>query len=143
MLKQKRFRQSWWPVYALALVMVGLLILAHGLAPSPGWRTFLDIGIVLGGYGLIMFWLETNSAALLDRSAVETDEPSVKLPEVEVILFPLSTHVQCHFYVGSDLAIDYSLLDHSNGNLHPNGNHHSAGTIPTLPEEAAHQFTNN
>ena len=142
MLKQKRSRQSWWPVYALAFVMVGFLFLVYRVAPSPGWRTYLDIGIVLGGYGLIMFWLDTNSTALLDRPAAGTDDPSVKSPEVEVILFPLSTHVQCHFYVGSVPAIDYSLPDHPTGNPHSNG-HHPARIMPALSEETPNQFTNN
>lgn len=142
MLKQKRSRQSWWPVYVLALVMVGFLFLAHRLAPSPGWRTFLDTGIVLGGYGLIMVWLETSSTPLVDRSAVETDDRSLKMPEVEVIPFPHSPHVQCHFYTGSVPAIDYRLSDGLTPSQHLNGRY-PARTMPTLPEDAAHPFTNN
>ncbi|MBE7550323.1 MAG: hypothetical protein HS126_04505 [Anaerolineales bacterium] len=142
MLKQKHSRQSWWPVYVLAFVMAGFLFLAHRLAPSPGWRISLDIGIVLGGYSLIMFWLETSSTPLVDRSAVETDDRSVKMPEVEVIPFPLSTHVQCHFYVGSVPAIDYRLSDGLTLSQRLNG-HYPARTMPALPEDAAHPFTNN
>jgi hypothetical protein len=47
---------SGWPLYAIALLMIGLLVLAHYLAPSSGWDKFLDISILVVGYGLLDWW---------------------------------------------------------------------------------------
>jgi hypothetical protein len=141
MVKQKRSRQTWWPLYALALMMVGLLILAQQLAPSPGWRHFLEVGVLVVGYSSMSLWLEKHPRVLLDRPAVEADSPAVKSPLGEMPS-PLSSHVQVHFYVASDPAIIYDMPEHPTSDLHSNGNHR-ASTIPSLPEEAAKRFTNN
>jgi hypothetical protein len=141
MVKQKRSRQSWWPVYALALMMAGLLILAHHLAPSPGWRHFLEVGVLVVGYSSMSLWLEKHPSVLLDRPSVEVDSPAVKSPLGEMPS-PLSSHVRVHFYVASDPAIIYDMPEHPTSNPHSNS-HHPAGTIPFLPEEAAKRFTNN
>ena len=137
MTKQKRSRQTWWPLYALALMMIGLLILAHRLAPSPGWRTFLDVGVVVVGYGLMMLWLETHSTALLDRPSAEVDNPAVESLQGE-----MSSLLSSQFYADADPAIIDGMPEHPTSNLGSNG-HHPASTIPSLPEEAAKRFTNN
>jgi len=142
MVKQKRSRQTWWPLYVWVLMIAGLLILAHRIAPSPGWRTFLEIGVVVVGYGLIALWLETHSTALLDRPAAEADSPAVESPLGE-IPSPLSSGVRVHFYVASDPALIYSMPEPSTSDLRSNGHHHPARIILALPEEAAKQFTNN
>jgi hypothetical protein len=142
MLKQKHCRQAWWPMYLLVLVLVGLLILAHRLAPSPGWRIFLEGGAVIVGYALVTFWLETHSTALLDQTSSETDNQASQLAEVEIIKFPLSSHVRCHFFIGSDPAITYEMPDHPINIPRSNG-HHPGRTFPSLPEEAARPFSNN
>jgi hypothetical protein len=142
MLKQKRSRQTWWPLYVLALIIVGLLFLAHHLAPSLGWRIFLEVGVLGFGYGLIAFWLDTHSDLLLDRPAAETNRPAVKLPLVEAPA-ELSSRVPVHFHVGSDPALDYSLPEPSTSDLRSNGHYHPARIILALPEEAAKQFSNN
>ena len=51
---------SWWQMYGIALLMVGLLALAQYVAPSPGWNKFLDIGILGLGYILMDWWLRSN-----------------------------------------------------------------------------------
>ena len=135
--KQKHSRQSWWPLYALVLMMAGLLILAHRIAPSPGWRTFLEIGVVVVGYGLIALWLETHSTTLLDRPAAEADSQAVKSPQGE-----MSSLLSSQFYADSDLAIIDGMPEHPTSDSHMNG-HHPASPLPFLPEEAAKRFTNN
>ncbi len=131
MAKQKRSQQTWWPVYALALLMAGLLILAHRLAPSPGWRTFLDVGVLVIGYSSISLWLEKHPEVLLDRPSTETDSPEVMAPELEMPS-PLLSHVQLHFYVYSDPVIIYGEPEHPTDKLRLNGQ-----TILSLQEEAA------
>lgn len=136
MAKQKRSRQTWWPLYGLALMMVGLLILAHHLAPSPGWRHFLEVGVLVVGYSSMSLWLEKHPSVLLDRPPVEADSPAVKSPLGEMPS-PLSSRVQVYFYVASDPAIIYDMPEHPTGHLRSNGNHQLATTTPSLPEEAA------
>ena len=136
MAKQEPARQIWWPLAVLALIMIGLVFLAHRVAPSPGWRTFLDVGIVIFGYGLMALWLETHNTALLDQPSAEADSPADESPELETPP-PLSAHVRCHFYVGSDPAIIYGGPEQASSNLSLNGHHHLAKTTPSLPEEAA------
>jgi hypothetical protein len=117
----------------LVLVIVGALFLAHSLAPSPGWRTFLEVGIVIVGYGLIALWLETHPASLLDRPSAEVDGSVDKSRQGEMPA-SLSSPVQVHFYIGSDPAIIYQESECPTSHLRTNG-HHLARTVPSLPEE--------
>ncbi|MBE7471089.1 MAG: hypothetical protein DPW09_23390 [Anaerolineae bacterium] len=103
MAKQKHAQQSWWQLGAVVLIMVGLLILAHQVAPSSGWRIFLEMGVVVAGYGLIILWLDAHSTALLDRESAGIDSHAIDLLE-ERSAQP-SPHVQVHFYVYSDSAM--------------------------------------
>jgi hypothetical protein len=135
MAKQKHSQQTWWQLGAVVLIMVGLLILAHQVAPSPGWRIFLEMGVVVAGYGLIILWLDAHSTALLDRQSAESDSHAIELLEREMPA-PQSSHVQIHFYVYSDPAIVYNMPESPASRQSPNG-HHPAKTIPSLPEEAA------
>jgi len=50
----------WWQMYAIVLLMIGLLLLAHYVAPSPGWDKFLDISILVLGYGLLDWWVRLS-----------------------------------------------------------------------------------
>ena len=50
----------WWQLYGLVLLTVGALMLAHYVAPSPGWDKFLDIGVLIVGYMLMDGWLRSN-----------------------------------------------------------------------------------
>jgi hypothetical protein len=136
MAKQKHSRQIWWPLVALALIMIGLVFLAHRVAPSSSWRTFLDVGIVVFGYGLMALWLETHSTILLHRPRVETDKPADKLPQLEIPSQP-SARVRCYFFVGSDPAIIYGGPEQASSNVSLNGHHHLAKTTPSLPEASA------
>lgn len=131
MAKQKYSRQNWWCLYTLAIIVVGLLILAHYLAPSPGWRIFLETGVVIGGYGLMTIWVETHSTALLQRPSTQVDNQAVELSEGEMVSL-MSPPIQ--FYTGSHQAIIYSLPEHPTGHLNSNG-HHPARINPFLPQE--------
>jgi hypothetical protein len=136
--KQKRTLQIWWPVYAEVLVMIGLLVLTHYVAPSPSWRTFLDIGLLVIGPGLMMMWLESHPAPLLDQPPTEAESSIVKLSPSEVIS-PTSSPVQYEFYVGSDSPIIYGGPGHSRSN----GYHHPVNSIFFSPEKAAESFSNS
>ncbi|MFN8456620.1 MAG: hypothetical protein U0401_18460 [Anaerolineae bacterium] len=104
MIQAKCTQPKWWWLYILALLVVGVLFLIHYLTPSSGWRTFLEIGVVIGGYGLISWWLETHSISLLDRSAI--DASIAQLAQEEEFTLPLP-QVRCQFYVAGDPAIIY------------------------------------
>jgi hypothetical protein len=135
MTKQKRSRQSWSPLYIMAIIIIGLLFLAHRMAPSPGWRIFLEIGVVVIGYGLAMLWLEIHPAVLLSQPPEEEDRPAVvELPEVEKAPVPLAS-VPRRLYTGYNRVIVYGGPGQSNGHLHSNGNHHRVEPLPSLPEE--------
>ncbi|MEW5956785.1 MAG: hypothetical protein AB1801_03605 [Chloroflexota bacterium] len=136
MAKQKRSRQTWWPLDVLALMMIGLLFLVHRLAPSPGWRAFLEVGVVVVGYGLIALWLETHPNISLPRPPVEEDSLVVQWPELEMSA-SLSDPVRRQVYIGSDLAIIEDEPEDLTGNLGSNGHHRLARTPPSLPEETA------
>jgi hypothetical protein len=133
MAKQKRSQRTWLPLYALALIMVGLLFLAHQLAPSSGWRAFLDVGIVMVDYGLMAWWLETHPNVSLNGPAAESDNPATESPPLELPA-SLSSRVRVHFYVHADPAIIYGEPEHPTSSLSLNG-HHPVKTIPSLPEE--------
>jgi hypothetical protein len=135
MAKQKRSRQTWWTLYALVLMMGGLLFWAHRLAPSPGWRIFLEVGAVVVGYSLIALWLETHPDVLPPRPSAKADSQALKSPELE-IPDPLLSHIQHQFYIGSDSATIPNMLEHSTTNPPSNG-HHLTRNTPSLPEEAA------
>ena len=71
MVTRKYQRAKWWMLGVLVPLMVGLLGLAHYLAPSPAWRPVLDIGVLLFSYGLIELWLWLNTVSLLRDRAGE------------------------------------------------------------------------
>ena len=71
MVTQKYQRAKWWILGVLVPLMVGLLMSAHYLAPSPTWRSVLDVGVLLFSYGLIELWLWLNTVSLLRDRAGE------------------------------------------------------------------------
>lgn len=134
MTKDKQSRQSWRPVYAVGLVMAGFLILAHHLAPSPGWRTFLEIGVVVVGYGSMALWLGAHPDVLLGESSVAGDKLMVKSSQWETSA-PLSSPVRCQFCIDSDPALIYDEPEYLTGGLRLNG-YYLVRTMPPSPEEA-------
>jgi len=67
MVTRKYQRAKWWILGVLVPLMVGLLGLAHYLAPSPTWRPVLEVGVILFSYGLIELWLWLNTVSLLNK----------------------------------------------------------------------------
>ena len=67
MVTRKYQRAKWWMSGVLAPLMVGLLMSAHYLAPSPMWRLVLEVGVILFSYGLIELWLWLNTVSLLNK----------------------------------------------------------------------------
>lgn len=132
MAKQKHSQQSWWQVGVLALIMIGLLFLAHRVAPSPGWRTFLDIGVVVVSYGSVIFWTKSHSTEFLDQRSVGIDCQGIEPTEGEM---PSLTTPPIQFCVGSDPAITDGTASLPN-NLPSNG-HQPARTIPYFPEDVS------
>lgn len=132
MAKRRHSRQSWWQVAVLILIMIGLLFLAHQVAPSPGWRTFLDLGVVVVSYGLTLFWTKSHSPEFLDQRSVGVDSLGIEPTEGEM---PALTTPPIQFHMGSDPAITGGTASPPN-NLPANG-HHPARTIPSLPEDVS------
>jgi hypothetical protein len=136
--KQKHALQIWWPVYATVLVMIGLLALAYYVAPSPGWRTFLDIGVLVIGMGLIMMWLESHPTELLYQPPAEVGSSTVKSSQVET-----PAYVQYEFYVASDPPLIYGGPDHSTGQPRLNGYDHLTNPISFSPGNVGESFSNS
>ncbi len=133
--KQKHSQQTWWQVVILVLVMIGLLILAHRVAPSTGWRIFLEIGVVVVSYGLITLWLNTHATVLLDREYAQYDSRAIELLDREMST-PPSSHVQVHFHVHSAPDLIYDMPEAPANRLGTNG-HHQSKIIPPLPKETS------
>lgn len=59
---EKSSELPWWLLVGFVALMAGLLMLAHRLAASLGWREFLDVGILLFSYGLVTLGLGRNTS---------------------------------------------------------------------------------
>jgi len=53
----------WWLLVGFVALMTSLLILAHRLTLSLGWRESMDVGILFFSYGLVALWLRRNTFA--------------------------------------------------------------------------------
>lgn len=131
MAQLKRSWQNWWQLYVLALLMLGLLILTHYLVASTGWRTFLDSGVIIIGYGLITVWLETHSTVLLRQPPTDFTIQIVESPEAERSSL-MSSSIE--FYIGSGSTLIYDMPEFPSDNPGSNG-HHPARTIPSFPKD--------
>lgn len=123
MAKQRYSQQSWWQVGGLTLIMIALLLLAHWVAPSPGWRTFLDVGVVVVSYGLMIVWSKSHSPELLDPRSVGIDSQGIEPTEGAM---PALTTPPIQFHLDSDP------LNCSGAN-----GHQPAQTIPSFPEDVS------
>jgi hypothetical protein len=63
---QTSFKPAWWILLVFVGLVLGLLVLAHRLMPSLGWREFADISILIFAYGLIELWLRKSSSSLVE-----------------------------------------------------------------------------
>jgi hypothetical protein len=60
-----RREPAWWILYGLLPLMGGLFVMESRLALPPGWRKWVQIGIILVIYGLVWIWLWVNDRVLL------------------------------------------------------------------------------
>jgi hypothetical protein len=62
---RQRREPAWWMLYGLLPLMGGLFVVESRMSLPPGWRTCVEIGIILFIYSLVWIWLWTNNLALL------------------------------------------------------------------------------
>jgi hypothetical protein len=55
---------KWWQLYLTFPILIALFILDHRLKISTRGHQAVQIGIILIVYGLIYWWIKSNSAAL-------------------------------------------------------------------------------
>jgi hypothetical protein len=88
MITRKYQRAKWWMLGVLVPLMVGLLMLAHHLAPSPAWRPVLEVGVLLFSYGLIELWLRLNRVSFLRDRAGEYISEVTELETRTIYVLP-------------------------------------------------------
>jgi len=71
-------RPAWWQLYALVLLMGGLLMLESYASLSPGWHECVQSGIVLFVFGLVWVWLRANAVALREVGRAANDRETAQ-----------------------------------------------------------------
>ena len=66
-MKKVIFRPRWWILYLSAAFVFGLFLLEAKARLSEVGHTWVEIGLVLIQYGLVMIWLNANEVALLNE----------------------------------------------------------------------------
>lgn len=93
----------WWLLLGFVVFMTGLLMLAHRLAASLGWRELLDVGILFFSYGLVALWLRRNPFAskpdYLDR-----DKTTIIVIEPRIITGYEPRQIPAHSNAGSRVS---------------------------------------
>src|SRR5512147_911761 len=80
-------RPKWWQLYLIFPLLLVLFILEHQLKVSTRGHQVFQIGIILGVYGLIYWWIKANSVAL-SRMDREQYCPRVLILQVPPPLLP-------------------------------------------------------
>ena len=57
-------KPTWWLLYAIGLLLVGLLALVEIFVPAGGLQSILEITVVIGSVGLMALWLRHNRVAM-------------------------------------------------------------------------------
>ncbi len=57
-------RPTWWLLYAISLLLIGLLGLVEATVPGAGVREALEIPVVVLVFGLMVGWARRNRAAI-------------------------------------------------------------------------------
>ena len=57
-------KPTWWLLYAIGLLLVGLLALVEIFVPRGGLQSILEITVVIGSFGLMALWLRHNRVAM-------------------------------------------------------------------------------
>jgi energy-coupling factor transporter transmembrane protein EcfT len=72
-------RPTWWLLYAIGLLLVGLIGLVEATVPRGGARSILEVVVVTLMFGLMVIWVHYN------RVAIELEEagPRPRCRELE------------------------------------------------------------
>lgn len=83
---KKYSKPAWWLLDGLVLLLVGLLFGIHWLHLATGIETLVQIFLILAFYGLVMFWLRANEAAIAreDREKTKRRAISSQLPLTQI-----------------------------------------------------------
>lgn len=73
----KNEKPAWWVCYLICALMIGLVVLTHWVPVSDGAHKTGAVGIVLGGYSLIVGWLRASRATL---ARDDWDQPADRPP---------------------------------------------------------------
>jgi hypothetical protein len=57
-------KPTWWLLYTIGLLLLGLLALVELFVPTGGLRGVLEITVVIATFGLMAQWLRRNRVAL-------------------------------------------------------------------------------
>ena len=57
-------KPAWWLLYAIGLLLIGLIGLVEATVPRGGLRTVLEIALVIVMFGLMAIWVRHNRAAI-------------------------------------------------------------------------------
>ncbi len=60
-------KPAWWLLYLLVPVVIGLLIVDQELVLSLLGHQIVQLGILFVFIGLVVFWIRSNSAALVRK----------------------------------------------------------------------------
>lgn len=97
-MSNQRRKPTWWMLYALLPLMLGLLWLISRLPLTPRENEIGDFIIVLFAFGMMLVWLRVNAGALMEDEIYSNapDELRVRVyppqsedgdPEAKVIEF--------------------------------------------------------
>ena len=64
---KKKSKPTWWLAFALAPLMIVLLVIEGQTPGSLVEHRILEIGIVILTFGLMGLWVHANQAALMDE----------------------------------------------------------------------------
>ena len=71
-------RPSWWLLYVIAAVMVGLVALVETSVAGERARMTLEIVVVITVFALMLRWIRTNRGRIELAESVEPRPPSVE-----------------------------------------------------------------
>jgi hypothetical protein len=79
----KRSKASWWVLYVLVFVMIGMLLL-ESVDGLPSWANDVaGIGIVITVFGTMILWVRANASTLM-----EDERASAGVEEYRITVIP-------------------------------------------------------
>jgi hypothetical protein len=55
---------TWWFLYLMGLLLVGLAVLIEATVPGDGLRSVLELAVVVLIFGLVATWVRRNRVAI-------------------------------------------------------------------------------